>query len=209
MINQQLINQLLINLLIAGLQVSKLVLSTVVLSPMDQQFTLHQVGPLSFGWIWKSMKFQWISNTLKIIKIASQDLQKSPKWGPIRYLKSPNSGKSQKKWNLMKTPLFIILLIGWDIINQQDFHSKVIKIHGCTPNMFSDASNLRKYQKVIQTGVQRGIQNPSKIIENPLWDLPGSLCVHRWPTWLQNCAKMVPKDFQMDPKWSPGDPKRS
>ena len=79
----------------------------------------------------------------------------------------------------MKTLLFTILLIGWDIINQQNFHSKVIKIHGCTPNMFFDASNLRKYQKVIQTGVQRGTQNPSKIIENLPWDLPGSLCVHR------------------------------
>ena len=75
--------------------------------------------------------------------------------------------------------------------------------------MFFDASNHRKYQKVNQTGVQRGTQNPSKILENPLWDLPGSLCVHRWPIWLQNCAKMVPKDLQMDPKWSPGDPKRN
>ena len=27
-------------------------------------------------------------------------------------------------------------------------------MHACTPNMFFDASNHRKYQKVIQTGVQ-------------------------------------------------------
>ena len=79
----------------------------------------------------------------------------------------------------MKTQLFTVLLIGWDIINQQNFYSKVIKIHGCTPNMFFDASNLRIYQKVIQTGVQRGTPNPSTIVENPAWDLPGSLCVHR------------------------------
>ena len=78
----------------------------------------------------------------------------------------------------MKTPLFTILLIGWDIINQQNFNSKTIKNHAFTSNMFSDASNHRKYQKVIQTGVQRGTQNPSTIIKNPPWDLPGSLSVH-------------------------------
>ena len=54
----------------------------------------------------------------------------------------------------MSTLLFTVLLIGWDIINRQNFHSKIIKMHACTPNMFFDASNHRKYQKVIQTGVQ-------------------------------------------------------
>ena len=78
----------------------------------------------------------------------------------------------------MKTLLFTILLIGWDIINQQNFHSKILKIHACTPNMFFDASNHRKYQKVLQNGLQRKTQNPAKIVENPPWDLPGSLSVH-------------------------------
>ena len=114
-----------------------------------------------------------------------------------------------EKWNLMKTLLFTILLKGWDIINQQIFHSKVIKNHACNPNMICDASNDQKYQKVIQHGFQRGTQQSSKLIKNPLWDLPGSLWVHIWPTWLQNGAKMVPKDLQMDPKWSSGDPKSS
>ena len=76
MINQQLINQLLINLLFAGLQVSKLVLSTVLLYPLDQQFSFQKVGALNLGWSWKSMKFQAISNTLKIIKLVDQDPQK-------------------------------------------------------------------------------------------------------------------------------------
>ena len=78
----------------------------------------------------------------------------------------------------MKTLPVTILLIGWDIINQKNFHSKDIKIHACTTNMFFDASNHRKSQKVIQTGLQRVTQNPSKIIKNPIWDLPGSLSVH-------------------------------
>jgi hypothetical protein len=79
MINQQLINQLLINLLFAGLQVSKLVLSSVYCSPLDYHFTLKKVGPLNLGWPWKSMKFQAISNTLKIIKLVTQDPKKYPK----------------------------------------------------------------------------------------------------------------------------------
>ena len=117
--------------------------------------------------------------------------------------------KVTKRWNLMKTFIFTILLIGWDIRNHKMFCSKLIKNHACTPNMLFDASHHRIYQKVIQNGLQRGTQNPLKILQNPDWDLPGSLCVHLWPTRLQNGAKMLPKDLQMDPKWSPGNPKRN
>ena len=77
----------------------------------------------------------------------------------------------------MKTLLFDVLLKGWDVINQQIFHSKVIKNHACNPNMICDASNDPTYQKVIQNGLQRGTQKSSKIIKNPSWDLPGSICV--------------------------------
>ena len=59
----------------------------------------------------------------------------------------------------MKTLLFTILLMGWDIRNQQMFHSKVVENHICNPNMFFGASNDRKYQKVTENGVQRGTQN--------------------------------------------------
>ena len=117
--------------------------------------------------------------------------------------------KTSKKWNLMKTSIFTILLRGWDIRNHKIFHLKIIKNHACSPNLFFDASNDRKYQKVIKLVSKWGTQNTWKIIKNPPWDLPGSLCVHLWPTWLQNGAKMVPKDLQMDPKWSSGDPKSS
>ena len=120
-------------------------------------------------------------------------------------IKSP---RNEWKWNLMKTLLFTILLIGWDIRNQQIFHSKTVENHVCNPNMFLGASNDRKYQKVIRNGLQRMTPNLSKIIKNPPWDLPGFLCVHLWPTWLQNGAKMMSKDLQMEPKWSPEDPKR-
>ena len=155
------------------------------------------------------MKFQCISNTPTN---HQNGLPKPPKVSKMRSQEVPEVIKIMKmlkKWNLKKTTLFTILLIGWDIINQQNFHSKILKIHVCTPNMFFDASNHRKYQKVIQTGVQRGTQNPSKIIKNPPWDLPGSLSVHLWPNWLQNDPKMVSKDLQMEANLSPGDPKMS
>ena len=78
----------------------------------------------------------------------------------------------------MKTLLFSILLIGWDIRNQQIFHSKIVENHVCNPNMFFGASNDRKSQKVTENGVQKNTQNVSKIINNSSWDLPGSICVH-------------------------------
>ena len=78
----------------------------------------------------------------------------------------------------MNTNIFTILLIGWDITNQQMFHSKIVEIHVRNPNIFVGASNDRKYLKMIQNGVQRGTQNVSKIIENTSWDLPESICVH-------------------------------
>ena len=157
---------------------------------------------------WNSMKFQAILNTFRNHQNGAWRPPKTSKISQempeiIKHM------KKSEKWNLMKTILFTMFFKGWDIRNQRFFQSKIIKNRACNPNMFFDASNHRKYQKVIQTGVQRGTPNPSKIVENPAWDLPGSLCVHRWPTWLQHCLKIMPKDLQMDPKWSPGDPKRS
>ena len=57
-------------------------------------------------------------------------------------------------------------LIGWDIRNQQVFHSTVDKSHAYNPNILFDDPNDRKYQKVIQNGLRRDAQIPSKIIEN-------------------------------------------
>ena len=59
----------------------------------------------------------------------------------------------------MKTLLFTILLIGWDIRNQQISHSKIVENHVCNPSMFFGASNDRTYQKVTQNGLHRGTQN--------------------------------------------------
>ena len=78
----------------------------------------------------------------------------------------------------MNVLLCAILLIGWDIRNQEIFHSKIVENHVCNPNMFLGASNDRQYQKITQHGLQRGTQNVSKIIKNPFCDLPGSICVH-------------------------------
>ena len=78
----------------------------------------------------------------------------------------------------MKTQLFTVLLISWDITNQQMFHSKIVENHVCNPNMFFGVSSDREYKKNTENGVQRGTQNVLKIIENPSWDLPESICVH-------------------------------
>ena len=47
----------------------------------------------------------------------------------------------------MKTQLFTVLLIGWDFINQQNFHSKIIKKRDCNPNVILNCSNQRKSEK--------------------------------------------------------------
>ena len=75
----------------------------------------------------------------------------------------------------MKTDVFTMFSKGWDIRNQQVFHSTVDESHAYNPNILFDDPNDRKYQKVIQNGVPRGTPNPLKIIENPSWDLPGFL----------------------------------
>ena len=110
--NQQLIHQLVINLLFAGLQVSNLGLVTVLLYPLVHQFTTHQVHCLKFGWSWKSMKFQCISNTPKNHK---NELPGPPKVTQMRSQEVPEVikiTKILKKWNLMKTQIFTILLKG-------------------------------------------------------------------------------------------------
>jgi len=67
-----------------------------------------------------------------------------------------------------------MLFIGWDIRNHQIFNSKIIKKHACNPNLFFDASNDRKYHKVLQNGIQMGDPKSIKNHKNPPWDLPGS-----------------------------------
>ena len=89
----------------------------------------------------------------------------------------------------MKTLLFNILVIGWDIRNQQIVHSQIIKKHACNPNMCFAASNDRTYQKVIQNGLKWGTQHLSKIIK-----------IH--PGTLQGPSECIcdPLDCKMVPK---------
>ena len=130
---------------------------------------LYHPGPVTKPWndhillFWgakkdprNSLKLPSISNTPKN---QQTDLPRLPKVSKMRSKRVPEIikfMKKSKKWHLMKTQLFTILLIGWDIRNQQNFHSKIVKKHACTPHMFVDASNHRIYQKVIQNGLQRG-----------------------------------------------------
>ena len=76
---------------------------------------------------------------------------------------------------MKKHPYLPYKLLGWDIRNQQVFHSTFDKSHTYNPNILFDDPNDRKYQKVIKNGVRRETKNPSKIIQNPSWDLPGLL----------------------------------
>ena len=54
----------------------------------------------------------------------------------------------------MKTQVFAILLRGWDIRIHENFHSKIIKKRDCNPNVILNSSNQRKYEKVMQKGLQ-------------------------------------------------------
>ena len=97
---------------------------------------------------------------------------------------------------------------GGDIRNQHIFNSKVDNNHACNPNMPFDASNDRKYQKVIQNGLQRETQNPSKIIENHtcnpnmFFDASND---RKYQKVIQTGLQRVPKIDQKSPKIHPGN----
>ena len=54
----------------------------------------------------------------------------------------------------MKTTVFTILLRGWDIRIHENFYSKIIKKRDCNPNVILNCSNQRKYEKVMQKGLE-------------------------------------------------------
>ena len=152
---------------------------------------------------WKSMKFQCISNTPenhtngvpRPSKVTKKRFQEVPEVIQIT--------KMWKKWNLMKTQIFTILLRGWDIRIHENFHSKIIKKRDCNPNVILNCSNQRKYEKVMQKGLQWKTQNPSKITENQFWShLSASLhpmvtkIMKKWCHKTQNAWKLVPQDLE-------------
>ena len=84
----------------------------LLLDALDEQFTLQHPRVLKYGWSWKSMKFQCISNTPKNHK---NDVPRPPKVTKMRSQEVPEVikiTKMLKKWNLMKTHVFTILLKG-------------------------------------------------------------------------------------------------
>ena len=106
--------------------------------------------------------------------------------------------KKSKKWNLMKTLLSTVLLIGWDITNQHIFHSKIVENHVCNPNMSFGASNDRKYQKMTQNGVQRGTQN---VLKNHWKSILGPSRVHLCASVTHLIAKWCQNGAQGPPRW--------
>ena len=98
----------------------------------------------------------------------------------------------------MKTLLFTVLLLGWDFRNQQMFHSKIIKNHACKPNIFMMLQMTENIQKVIKNPVQRGTQNPSKIMKKstlgPSKVPPCASATHFIAKWYQNGAQGTSND---------------
>ena len=147
------------------------------------------------------MKFQGISNTPKNHQTGSP---RPPKVSKMRSKVVPKIIKFMKKsemGNLMKTLLFTILLIGWDIRNLWIFHPNVSKNHTCNPNLFFYASNNRKYEKVVQHGLQTGdpksIKNQQNSVLGPS-RVPLSASVTHWiAKWSQNGAQGSPNGAKM------------
>ena len=69
----------------------------------------------------------------------------------------------------MKTIIFTIVLRGWDIRIHENFHSKITKKRNRNPNVILKCSNQRKYEKVMQKGLQWETQDRSKITKNQFW----------------------------------------
>ena len=84
----------------------------LLLDALDQQFTTQHPNSLNLGWSRKSMKFQCISNAPTN---HQNDPPKPPKVSKMRSQEVPEVTKITKmlkKWNLMKTHVFTILLKG-------------------------------------------------------------------------------------------------
>ena len=149
------------------------------------------------------MKFQCISNTPENHK---NGVPRRPKVTKKRSQEVPEVMKITKilkKWNLMKTIVFTILLRGWDIRIHENFYSKIIKKRDCNPDVILNCSNQRKSEKMMQKGLQWETQNPSKITKNQFWSrLSGPLhpmitkIVKKWCPKTQNAWKMVSQDLE-------------
>ena len=113
-----------------------------------------------------------------------------------------------EKSNLMKPIVFTMFLKGRDIRKLHMFHPKVIKKHVCNPSALFDSPNHIKYKKRSKMDSKQGpkiCHKSSKIHPGTLKGLPECISA---PLDHQNGTKMVPKDLQMNPKWSFRDPKR-
>ena len=85
---------------------------TGIVYPLDEQFTFHQACSLSLGRSRKSMKFQCMSNAPEN---HQNGVSRLPKVSKMRSQEVPEVikiTKKSKKWNLMKTSVFTILLRG-------------------------------------------------------------------------------------------------
>ena len=98
----------------------------------------------------------------------------------------------------MKTLLFTILLIGWDIINQQNFHSKSWKFMPAHQTCFlmpRITENLKKWSKLVSKGSPKIHQKSLKIHPGTFQGPSQCICDPLG-------GKMVPKLCPRTSKWS-------
>ena len=143
-----------------------------ILYPLDHQFTTQQACCLSLGRSRKSMKFQCMSNAPEN---HQNGVSRPPKVSKMRSQEVPEVikiTKMLKKWNLMKTTVFTLLLRGWDIRIHENFHSKIIKKRYCNPNVIWTVQireNMKKWCRRVSNGRPEFHQKSLKINSGPVW----------------------------------------
>ena len=128
----------------------------------------------------------------KIMKLNSKDPQKRPKWGPNRYLRPPNSWKSQKCKIYQKTLIFVCFSeVQTSQISKCSFQ-KSPKIVPASQDRFLTpriTQNIKKWAKSVPHGTPQIHPNSRKII----FGTPNG------PPACHPCTKWPPKWRQSDP----------
>ena len=166
--------------------------STPVLSNLDVSGETLKINEIS-------MHIQYTNKSLKLYLKTSQSVQNEAPRGTWSHQNNENVEKVKFHEN-------INIYYTFDWLGHQksaDVLSTNLQKSCLQSKHLFWCFKWREISKSDPTWSPKGDPESTK---NPFWDLPGSLCVHLWPTWLQNGAKIVPKDLQMVPKLSSWDP---
>ena len=139
----------------------------------------------------------------KIMKLNSKDPQKRPKWGPNRYLRPPNSWKSQKNIKSIKKRKFLYV---FQKSRRHKSANAPFKNHpkSClrakTDFWLLESHKISKSEpKVSPMGLPKSTQTREKsFLGHPMVHLPATLA----PNDRQSDAKVIPLNLNMPLKWS-------